>query len=99
MMEIPRLSRIEYEILNLLRSKEMYGLELVRSSTRLKRGTIYVTLERMTDKGYVRSREAERLPTESGTPRRIYSISALGARALAAADAAAAAFNLGGALA
>lgn len=92
MNDMPRISRVEAEILGLLRSKEMYGLELVKESSILKRGTVYVTLERMADKGYVTSREAERLPHESGLPRRIYSITALGQRAMAASQAAAAAF-------
>lgn len=92
MDQVPRISRVEFEILSLLRSKEMYGLELVKESNMLKRGTVYVTLERMSDKGYVRSREAERAPHESGLPRRIYSISGLGRRALAASEAAAASF-------
>ena len=93
MNNLPRISRVEAEILGLLRSKEMYGLELVKESSILKRGTVYVTLERMADKGYVKSREAERLPHESGLPRRIYSISGLGQRALAATQAAAAAYH------
>ncbi|MER9883082.1 PadR family transcriptional regulator [Mesorhizobium sp. M0118] len=92
MNDVPRISRVEFEILSMLRSKEMYGLELVRESRILKRGTVYVTLERMTDKGYVKSREAKRAPHESGIPRRVYSISGLGQRALAAAEAAAAAY-------
>ncbi|WP_167480844.1 PadR family transcriptional regulator [Mesorhizobium waimense] len=92
MNNVPRVSRVEFEILSLLRSKEMYGLEMVKESSILKRGTVYVTLERMADKGYVKSREAERAPHESGMPRRIYSISGLGQRALAAAQAAAAAY-------
>lgn len=92
MDQLPRISRVEAEILGLLRSKEMYGLELVKESSILKRGTVYVTLERMADKGYVKSREAERAPHESGLPRRIYSITGLGQRALAAAEAAAAAY-------
>ncbi|TIL87502.1 MAG: PadR family transcriptional regulator [Mesorhizobium sp.] len=89
MNDMPRISRVEFEILSMLRSKEMYGLELVKESSILKRGTVYVTLERMTDKGYVKSREADRAPHESGLPRRVYSISALGQRAFAAAQAAA----------
>ncbi|PBB36751.1 helix-turn-helix transcriptional regulator [Mesorhizobium sp. WSM3868] len=93
MIEIPRLSTVEYEILNLLRAREMYGLEMVKESSRLKRGTVYVTLERMTDKGYVTSREAERLPHESGMARRIYAISGLGRKALAASNAATDAFK------
>lgn len=92
MTDMPRISRVEAEILGLLRSKEMYGLELVKESSILKRGTVYVTLERMADKGLVSSREAERAPHESGLPRRIYSITGLGQRAMAAQEAGAAAF-------
>lgn len=32
MTDMPRISRVEAEILGLLRSKEMYGLELVKES-------------------------------------------------------------------
>lgn len=92
MNETPRVSPVEAEILSLLRTKEFYGLELVKESSMLKRGTVYVTLERMTDKGYVKSREAERAPHESGLPRRIYAITGLGQRALASSEAASAAF-------
>lgn len=92
MMKIPSLSPVEFEILGLLRSREMYGLEMVKESTKLKRGTIYVTLDRMTDKGFVKSRLAERASHESGLPRRIYGITALGQRTLAANEAAAASF-------
>jgi DNA-binding PadR family transcriptional regulator len=35
----------------------MYGLKLIKASDeRLKRGTVYVTLGRMEEKGFVRSR-------------------------------------------
>lgn len=52
---------------------EMYGLELVRGSgSRLKRGTVYVTLSRMEDKGYLKSRQEEPQPDASGIPRRLY---------------------------
>jgi DNA-binding PadR family transcriptional regulator len=37
----------------LLRHQELYGLQLVAASRgRLKRGTVYVTLRRMEEKGY-----------------------------------------------
>jgi hypothetical protein len=50
---IPRLSAKETLILNLLPQKrEMCGLQMVAASKgRLKRGTVYVTLGRMEDKG------------------------------------------------
>jgi len=96
MQELPRLSNTEFEIMNLLRSREMYGLEMVKCSPSLKRGTIYVTLDRMTDKGFVTSR-AVRNPNEAGMPKRVYSITALGRRVLHAREAAVAAFRLDGA--
>ncbi|MBN8245116.1 PadR family transcriptional regulator [Nitratireductor aquimarinus] len=88
----PKLSRIEFTILDLLRGGEMYGLEMVKASSTLKRGTIYVTLDRMSDKGLVRSRTVSE-PTQSGMPRRLYAISGLGQKVLAAQDAANAAFE------
>lgn len=66
----------------------MYGLELVdKSNGELKRGTIYVTLGRLEDKGYIKSkREAE----EPGvaTPRRLYKPTGLGAKVYHALEAA-----------
>lgn len=94
MADLPRLSPIEIEILDLLRAREMYGLEMVRASTKLKRGTIYVTLDRMTDKNLVRSRAVED-PTVSGMPRRVYSLTALGQRAWSAHSAAVQFFSNG----
>ena len=72
--DIPGLSRIEFLIMNLLVSArgEMYGLQLVDvSGGALKRGTIYVTLSRLEDKGYISSRrEAETIGGASA--RRLY---------------------------
>lgn len=73
--KIPTLSGKEALVLELLltNAAEMYGLELVRDSgNRLKRGTIYVTLSRMNDKGYVESRQEEPQPDVSGIARRLY---------------------------
>ncbi len=91
-MYVPRLSKKEYLILNLLRNgRECYGLEMVKKSDGgLKRGTVYVTLNRMAEKGYVKSRQ-EKDPKDPGMPRRLYSIAGEGYRALRAEDAAAAA--------
>ena len=89
-----RISPIEYEILNLLRSGEKYGLELVKSSSIIKRGTVYVYLERMTEKGYVRSRTVENA-NEPGLPRRLYSLEGLGQRVLHAQEMADAVFAEG----
>jgi len=80
--EFPKLSRKEFLILGMLIGKgEMYGLEMVEASEGdLKRGTIYVTLQRMGDKGYIESREEPRLIPEIGIPRRKYSATGLGER-------------------
>jgi DNA-binding PadR family transcriptional regulator len=59
-----------------------YGLELVRESKgALKRGTVYVLLDRMEEKGYVKSKRDENL-TLSGKPRRRYRLTKRGGRAL-----------------
>jgi len=51
----------------------MFGLLLVvRSEGRLKRGTIYVTLGRMQEKGYLQSRQEPLPPGAIGLPRRLY---------------------------
>lgn len=39
---------------------------------RLKRGTVYVTLGRMQDKGYLDSRQEPLPPRATGLPRRLY---------------------------
>lgn len=91
-MDPSRLSGKEYLILDMLRTGvERYGLEMVKSSEgSLKRGTVYVTLNRMVEKGYLKSRH-EKDPTDPGMPRRLYIISGEGQRALQIEDAARAA--------
>jgi DNA-binding PadR family transcriptional regulator len=70
--------------MNLLISSrgEMYGLQLVEESNgKLKRGTIYVTLGRLEEKGYIASRrEAEDLGASPRSPRRLYKPTGLGAK-------------------
>jgi PadR family transcriptional regulator PadR len=69
----------------LLRHDELYGLQLVSESRgRLKRGTVYVTLGRMEDKGYITSKLDDSPPGAGGLPRRIYSATPLGRRMLGA---------------
>ena len=79
------MGRLDALVLDLLiRDGHAYGLELVAASHgRLKRGSIYVTLGRMEEKGLVTSTLDER-PGE-GPPRRIYKATAAGRRALVAA--------------
>lgn len=63
-----------------------------RSGGALKRGTVYVTLGRMVEKGYLESR-TEPVPEGGiGLPRRLYSATAFGRRVLDASTLAALAF-------
>ena len=70
---LPSMSRTESLVMDLLRSRERYGLELVEASCgTLKRGSVYVILARMEEKGFVESRQEERTEGTSGLPRRLY---------------------------
>jgi len=81
---IPTLSSKERLILELLVNHDgLYGLQLVDASRkRLKRGTVYVTLGRMEEKGYVTARAEDPPPDAGGLPRRIYRATPLGRRVL-----------------
>jgi PadR family transcriptional regulator, regulatory protein PadR len=69
----------------LVRDGELYGLQMVAASQRrLKRGTVYVTLGRMEEKGYVASRQEDAPPEAGGLPRRLYRATPLGRRVLTA---------------
>ena len=70
---LPSMSRTESLVMELLRGRERYGLELVDASAgALKRGSVYVILARMEEKGFVDSRQEERSPGGGGMPRRLY---------------------------
>jgi len=71
---LPRLAPTERLILELLEERgELFGLQLVEHSMgRLKRGTVYVTLGRMHEKGYLESRQEALPPGAIGLPRRLY---------------------------
>ena len=57
----------------------MYGLELVAASDgELKRGTVYVTLARMEEKGFISSRLDDDPPPFGGLPRRLYTPTSYG---------------------
>jgi DNA-binding PadR family transcriptional regulator len=91
---IPRLSRTEALILELLSDDETFGLDLVeRSNGRIKRGTVYVTLSRMQEKGYVESRAEPAVAGAIGLPRPLYKTTALGIRVMEAWALAARAFT------
>jgi len=65
------MSAVESLILELLRDRERYGLELVEHSNgSLKRGSVYVTLARMEAKGFVESYQEDQ--SSKGLPRRLY---------------------------
>jgi PadR family transcriptional regulator, regulatory protein PadR len=83
---VPTLPPKEALILELLiREKEMFGLQLVAASRRrLKRGTVYVTLGRMEEKGFILSRLEPTPPDAGGLPRRVYEPTAFGRRVLKA---------------
>jgi DNA-binding PadR family transcriptional regulator len=79
------LSRKELLVLELLQDQDFYGLQLVAvSKGRLKRGTVYVTLGRMEEKGYITSTLEAAPAGAGGLPRRIYAATPLGRRMLAA---------------
>lgn len=80
------LSPKELLVLELLvRGRQLYGLQLVATSKgRLKRGTVYVTLSRMEEKGYIVSTPDDPPPGAGGLPRRLYEPTALGRRMLRA---------------
>ena len=82
----PRLSSKELLVLDLLvRGRRMYGLELVAASRgELKRGTVYVTLGRMEDKGYITSTQEGAPAAMGGLPRRVYEPTSLGRQLCAA---------------
>ncbi|MEM1413688.1 MAG: helix-turn-helix transcriptional regulator [Myxococcota bacterium] len=69
-----RLTRKERRIVELLETLgESTGWALVDASGGdLKRGTVYVTLGRMADKGLVESTQEARRPGQSGPLRRLY---------------------------
>jgi DNA-binding PadR family transcriptional regulator len=86
--DFPRLSRTERRILELLvGAPHMYGLEIVRESEgQIKQGSVYVTLNRMEDKGYVESWTEASSRHKNALPRRLYRASGLGARVLRALE-------------
>jgi PadR family transcriptional regulator, regulatory protein PadR len=93
--EPPVLSKKEGLILEMLASsgRDLYGLEMVElSNGSLRRGTVYVTLQRMQEKGLIDSRTEPRALPEIGIPRRLYTITGYGLRVLKGSSAARAAF-------
>jgi len=90
--KLPRVSRKEAIIMELLLAgDELYGLQMIRERPNdLKRGTIYVTLNRLEDKGFIKSKEIAPKEGEQGPARRVYQITGTGRRVLEAMAAASA---------
>jgi DNA-binding PadR family transcriptional regulator len=89
--ELPLLSRKEALILEMLINggRELFGLEMVEASGgALKRGTVYVTLQRMKEKGFIDSKPEPRPAPEIGIARRMYWATGAGERVFAAYHAA-----------
>ena len=84
MSGLPRLSQKQALVLDLLtQAGEAYGLQLVEASDGgLKRGTVYVTLDRMEDKGLVESWKEDAPVGHRGPPRRKYRVTGQGELAL-----------------
>jgi DNA-binding PadR family transcriptional regulator len=85
----PTLSAKERIILELLGNApaSKYGLQLVDESRgRLKRGTVYVTLGRMEQKGLIESEQEPAPAGQGGLPRRLYHATGHGIRVLQVYD-------------
>ena len=70
---------------------DAYGLAVrqdlaERTGRELSVGAVYTTLQRLEDKGFLRSRASAPLPVRGGRSRRHYSLTGAGARALRDAE-------------
>ncbi len=88
--QLPKFSTTERLIIEMLAARdELFGLQMVElSEGQLKRGTVYVTLGRMQEKGFLESRQEALPPGAIGLPRRLYRPTGFALRALAAWQAA-----------
>jgi PadR family transcriptional regulator, regulatory protein PadR len=95
-VRLPTISAKERIVLELLVSSgSKYGLQLVDESRgRLKRGTVYVTLGRMQQKGLVESQHEPATDDADALVRRMYHATAYGRRVLDAWTAVARTFAL-----
>lgn len=77
--------RASLRVCLLISKGELYGLRLVQESEgKLKRGTVFVTLNRMEEKGYVESYQEEQVPGAIGLSRRLDRSTGYGEKVLAA---------------
>lgn len=80
--EPTKISKTEFMILQIMITggSEMYGLEMLRKSgNKLKRGTIYTTLNRMEDKGLISSKKEASIQEGLTAKRRMYKVNGSGA--------------------
>jgi DNA-binding PadR family transcriptional regulator len=76
---LPSISATESLVMDLLRTGERFGLELVEQSAGgLKRGSVYVILSRMEAKGFVTSRLDDSPQPPAGPTRRLYAATPYG---------------------
>jgi DNA-binding PadR family transcriptional regulator len=77
---MPKLTPKERIILELLvGADEMYGLEIVEASNNeVGRGSVYVFLDRLEERGMVNSDLEKRPPNMAGNPRRLYKVTGHG---------------------
>ena len=79
--EPAKISKTEFFILQMMinEGSDLYGLEMIRKSgDKLKRGTIYTTLNRMEDKGLISSKKEDELQEGLTAKRRMYRINGTG---------------------
>jgi DNA-binding PadR family transcriptional regulator len=71
---------------------EAYGSDIAReldarAGRSVSRGALYTSLDRLEDKGLVRWKAAPGTPARNGLPRRVYTVTAVGLKALRASRA------------
>lgn len=79
----------EMRIMKMLqdRRKGLYGLQIVEESgNAIKRGSVYVLLGRLEEKGFVKAEKPQIEPGYPGLPRPIYKLTGEGAQVLRAAN-------------
>ena len=83
------LSQLEFSILSVLMEKECYGLEMITAielttegQWTVSLGSLYTTLRRMENKGFVTSRWGDADEPRAGARRRYYRLTGLGIETL-----------------
>lgn len=82
-------TKAETLVLQMLQNETggMYGLEIVQASKgAIKRGSVYVLLGRLEEKGFVKAQKPKADLDYPGLPRPLYKLTAEGSRVLAAAE-------------